>query len=280
MVSDKEIVITGLKYNSPIEIDAQEAANLTDNRYYVKGVRKSGSDNSDARDTSRLFEPNVKGDKSYVIAYGIKGKQVSYTVNYLDANGNRMLESDTGYGNSGDRQYVSARNIDGYIPQAYNLVKTLSDNEAENVFNFQYRPATPAETETAAGTETATPGGAGTEGGGTAAEGEEGVGEEGAANAGEQDVTQVPDENTPQDLVDLDEEDTPLANKILDERPGTRLGYFPMYVTIALAALAALILAVIYLKKRQGSAVQTEEIVSEIRDMADDSGISNKHDDE
>ena len=87
MVSDKEIVITGLKYNSPIEIDAQEAANLTDNRYYVKGVRKSGSDNSDARDTSRLFEPNVKGDKSYVIAYGIKGKQVSYTVNYLDANG-------------------------------------------------------------------------------------------------------------------------------------------------------------------------------------------------
>ena len=280
MVSDKEIVITGLKYHSPIEIDAQEAANLTDNRYYVKGVRKSGSDNSDARDTSRLFEPNVKGDKSYVIAYGIKGKQVSYTVNYLDANGNRMLESDTGYGNSGDRQYVSARNIDGYIPQAYNLVKTLSDNEAENVFNFQYRPATPAETETATGTETATPGGAGTEGGGTAAEGEEGAGEEGAANAGEQDVTQVPDENTPQDLVDLDEEDTPLANKILDERPGTRLGYFPMYVTIALAALAALILAVIYLKKRQGSAVQTEEIVSEIRNMADDSGISNMHDDE
>ncbi len=66
---------------------------------------------------------------------------VAYTVNYLDADGNRLLASDTYYGVVGERQYVSARYVDGYQPQALNLVKTLSGNEAENVFDFQYSQA-------------------------------------------------------------------------------------------------------------------------------------------
>ena len=70
------------------------------------------------------------------VAYGIKGDMVAYTVNYQDAAGNALLESDTYYGNPGERQYVSSRYVDGYVPQALNLVKTLSVNEAENVFTF------------------------------------------------------------------------------------------------------------------------------------------------
>ncbi len=45
---------------------------------------------------------------------------VAYTVNYQDAAGNALLESDTYYGNPGERQYVSSRYVDGYVPQALN----------------------------------------------------------------------------------------------------------------------------------------------------------------
>lgn len=36
------------------------------------------------------------------------------------------------------RQYVSSRYIEGYVPQALNMVMTLSANEAENIFTFEY----------------------------------------------------------------------------------------------------------------------------------------------
>ena len=35
---------------------------------------------------------------------------------------------------------VAYHYIEGYQPQAYNLTKTLSANEAENVFTFVYQP--------------------------------------------------------------------------------------------------------------------------------------------
>ena len=35
---------------------------------------------------------------------------------------------------------VAYHYIEGYQPQAYNLTKTLSKNEAENVFTFVYEP--------------------------------------------------------------------------------------------------------------------------------------------
>ena len=62
----------------------------------------------------------VDGDRDFVVAYGIKGDMVAYTVNYQDAAGNALLESDTYYGNPGERQYVSSRYVDGYVPQALN----------------------------------------------------------------------------------------------------------------------------------------------------------------
>ena len=35
---------------------------------------------------------------------------------------------------------VAYRYVEGYQPYAYNLGKTLTENEAENVFNFVYTP--------------------------------------------------------------------------------------------------------------------------------------------
>ena len=59
-----------------------------DSKYYVQGIRISGRDNNAAVENSS-FE--VTGDQEYVVAYGIKGDQVAYTINYQDANGNKPV---------------------------------------------------------------------------------------------------------------------------------------------------------------------------------------------
>ncbi len=278
-----QVEISGLKYDEKVYITVQDMASAEDERYYVKGLRKAGRDNSEAENVASAFD--VEGDRDYVVAYGIKGDMVAYTVNYVDARGNALLESDTYYGNPGERQYVSARYVDGYQPQAYNLVKTLSTNTEENVFNFEYTPVTAPAPE-GTGTETATPGGGGAaaqEGAAPAEEGGETGTEEGGETAeeGAQEVVPVEDEQTPQDLVDLDDEQTPLANqKLDDERPGTRMGYLPVYVGIGAAAAAALILAAIYLKKRRVASVRVEDLPELLEDVSDISEFSDIGDDE
>lgn len=128
--------VTGLRYGDTVYIRPQEAAAATDARYHVKGVRRSGRDNSEAE--APAFR--VACDRDYVVAYGISGDMAAYRVNYLDMEGNQIMASDTYYGNVGERQYVSSRYVEGYQPQALSLVKTLSANEAENVFDFRYAP--------------------------------------------------------------------------------------------------------------------------------------------
>ena len=112
---------------------------VTDDKYYVKGIRLSGRDNASSE---LLNTPGfiVKGDADYVVAYGIKGNMVAYTVNYQDASGKSLAESQTFYGNIGDKPVVAYRYIENYIPDALALTKTLSDNESENVFTFTYTP--------------------------------------------------------------------------------------------------------------------------------------------
>ena len=72
------VVITGLRYGDTVRIIYQEAAKSTDERYYVRGVRRSGRDNSEAE--APTF--NVACDRDYVAAYGVSGDMVAYTVNY------------------------------------------------------------------------------------------------------------------------------------------------------------------------------------------------------
>ncbi len=65
---------------------------------------------------------------------------MAYTVQYKDADGNELAESQTFYGNVGDKPVVAYRYIENYVPQALALTKTLSENAAENVFTFTYAP--------------------------------------------------------------------------------------------------------------------------------------------
>lgn len=263
----KEIVISGLKYDQTVYISPQACAKAADSRYYVKGVRISGRDNSEAENVASTFD--VDGDRAYVIAYGISGDMVPYTVNYVDGDGNILLASDTYYGNVGERQYVSARYVDGYLPQAYNLVKTLQSNTVENTFEFVY---TPVNTPAAETPQTTTPAGDAGAAAPAAPAGDAGAADAGAATPGPEgeveDLTAVPDEDVPQNLVDLDNEDeqVPLANTDLgkQERPGTRMSYLPIYVGIGSAAVLGLILSALYLNKRRKASVKSEMISDDI----------------
>ena len=245
---------------------------VTDDKYYVKGIRLSGRDNEEALASPVL--DNVTGDADYVVAYGIKKDMVAYTVNYQDASGKALAESQTFYGNVGDKPIVAYQYIENYIPDALALTKTLSNNVSENVFTFTYTPGatdrivetTTTVTTTVPGTATPT-GAAGTTGtagttgaaGGTTAGSTTAGGTTTGGTAGgttnadnsqdtTDDTTTVPDEQTPKSLVDLDDEDTPKGNiDAKDKTSKTPIAAGVGIIAVAVAALAGLI---VFLKKR------------------------------
>ncbi len=249
-------------YGSRVIFSRNDVQLFDNSKYYVRGLRKSGVDNSEAQQ-SLSFE--VTEDQDYVVAYGILGDAVSYVINYQDREGNTLAPSETYYGNVGDKPVIAYLYIEGYRPQAYNLTRTLSENAAENVFTFIYTPISeggggtpPAENQTqGGGTEnpgtTVTPGTPGAPGetgtvvlapeaialvapggttgpGGAAAPGGADAPGPGGADApgpggadapgpggADAPVENVPDEEIPLDegpeeLVDLDDDEVPLAN--------------------------------------------------------------------
>ncbi len=205
------MVVSGLQYDDKVYIIPGDAAKATDERYSIRGVRRSGRDNSEAVQSTGP----IASDMDYVIAYRVSGNMVRYTVQYLDAAGNDLLPSDTYYGNPGERQYVSG-----------------------------------------AGAAGAGAGAAGADD--TAAGADAGVGGDVAAVPDEE----VPLDEGPEDLVDLDDEEVPLAN-MNQERPGKIMGYLPVYIGIGLVAAIALVATAVYLRKRRK--VPAKEIVERIR---------------
>lgn len=133
--------ISGLHKGARVTFHAQDAARLNDdNKYYISGIRLSGRDNN-----TRAADPSfvVDGDRDYVVAYGIRGDMVQYTVQYQDEDGNALAESRTYYGNVGDEAVVAYLYMEGYRPLSFNLAKVLSANSAENVFTFVYTQILP-----------------------------------------------------------------------------------------------------------------------------------------
>ena len=253
---------------------------VTDDKYYVKGIRLSGRDNEETLASPVL--DNVTGDADYVVAYGIKKDMVAYTVNYQDASGKALAESQTFYGNVGDKPIVAYQYIENYIPDALALTKTLSNNVSENVFTFTYKPgatdrvgtttttitttvpgtATPGTgtgnagtaggtTGTTGGTAGTTGGTAGTTGGttdGTTTGTTDGTTTDNNSQDTTDDTTTEPDEQTPKSLVDLDDEDTPKGN--IDAKDKTSKTPIAAGIGIIVVAVAALAGLIVFLKKR------------------------------
>lgn len=256
-------------------------------RYYVKGIRQSGRDNNTV--TTSIFE--VDRDTDYVAAYGVKGDMVAYTVNYQDADGNELLPSDTYYGSVGDKPVVAYRYVEGYEPEVAALTRTLTDNEARNVFTFIYSPVdrevvtrqvgtagtvTTTVTELVPGAPAAptvirTPAATTAPAAATEAPAaqEEAPGEEaapGEATAPEEEtgdqtpLQEIGDEEVPlagQDLKDLDEEEVPASEVQLDKMVKKGL---PLAASVGIAVAAAAGLAILFImlrkRKREKGAVK------------------------
>ncbi len=247
MVDGKEVLeYNNLEYGTRVSFNLSLVTLKDGSKYYVKGIRESGKDNSTAGTTSFL----VTGDRDYVVAYGLLNNAVSYTIHYQDAAGNALAPSETYYGNVGDKPVIAYLYVEGYQPQSYNLTKTLSENAAENVFTFIYTELPPGETittvipgkvipgavlppvyiypteapgttgATGTGTVNAAGGGAGTGGGAGEAgnAGDDTQDAPGTTNApdvgnGEEVIPDedIPQGGEPQEIVDMDDPDTPMG---------------------------------------------------------------------
>ena len=190
-----------------------------DNVHYIKGFKETGRDNSSYAISRTLGK--VTADMDFVVTYGVPGDMVKYTVQYVDEAGNTLHAPDEYYGKVGDAPIVSHQYIEGYLPHAYNVTKTLVEDESQNVMTFTYAVVTT--------TAPATTGGAGAEGAGTinvtpgGQQGEEvtptpgGEGGEGTTPGGEgttpggEGTNPGGEGTTPPQPIDIDDQDTPLA---------------------------------------------------------------------
>lgn len=272
------ITVTGLREGDIVSFDVQNnvVSGMDPGKYYVKGLRLAGRDNEQAGVEASAFR--VAGDEDYVTAYGIRGNMTRYTVRYQDEDGNRLAPDRVYYGNVGDKPVAAYLYMENYTPQALALTKTLSDNEAENLFTFIYTPAEPevitepGETVTVTtvvpGTDTVqtvvVPGAAaGITGEGTGAEpggagrGDMGAGTQGTAQAGGEGEIQVNENETPLadgDIVDLDENETPrakdadLPEQEGDKDTGKRI---PLIAGIAIGTAALIAIGALFLVVRK-----------------------------
>ncbi len=228
-----------------VSLDLSQIELPQDSKYYVKGIRLSGHDSVDNLDPATFV---VNGDLDYVVVYGVKGNQVAYTIRYVDENGKQLSEDTVLYGNVGDKPVVAYKYIDSYIPQAYALTKTLVENEKENVFTFTYKPGETGEiientniVTTVISTTPSTNANQGNNGTGNAT---------GGTKNNYCDTTTAGDEDVPQCLVDLDDEDTPKSNISVNNEKNNST---PIYagIAISLAAIVGIIVAFMTIRKKR-----------------------------
>lgn len=228
-----------------VSLDLSQIELPQDSKYYVKGIRLSGHDSVDNLDPATFV---VNGDLDYVVVYGVKGNQVAYTIRYVDEKGKQLSEDTVLYGNVGDKPVVAYKYIDSYIPQAYALTKTLVENEKENVFTFTYKPGETGEiientniVTTVISTTPSTNANQGNNGTGNAT---------GGTQNNDGDTTTAGDEDVPQGLVDLDDEDTPKSNISVNNKKNSST---PIYagIAISLAAIVGIIVAFMTIRKKR-----------------------------
>lgn len=281
-----------------------------DSKYYVKGFRESGKGTEEVLGVgSRLASFQVTKDQDYVVAYGLKGSMVEYTVNFQDGQGNTLAPSETYMGNVGDRPVVAYLYIEGYQPQSYNLTKTLVEDPMENVLTFVYSRVATQTTDggttiiTGPGATVVTPttpttstgsGTAGDEDGDDGDDDEDGGDEEESSAAEEESEPEpesIPEEGvpeaeppTPAELVDIDEGEVPLANvnatpapTSLDLRSEGKM--FPWWgkLLVGMLALAAVCVMLWFLlfhrrKKEEARSMDITELtdINVIKDLMDD----------
>ncbi|PHU35901.1 hypothetical protein [Pseudobutyrivibrio ruminis] len=289
-VKDDVLTIKELEYGDEIDIRVDQLIQISPNaetgntKYYLSGLRVSGGDTivtqatKDA-DGNRAVTLNgtVEGDEDYVVAYGV-GSTIPYTVRYVDADGNALAPDDIYWGTPGEIVLVPARHIDNYYPDA--LYRTTSAGLKENtVFTFQYTKydgkvryidETTYSSETVygepvyeyqyvnRGTRT-TDGGRTTRpaagGGNGAANADANAGEDNA-EAGDgndgADETTIEDEQTPLDVIDIDDPDTAKHGETAKDnfRRNMIIG-----ILIAIIAVVIILIALLVANKKRKAVI-------------------------
>ena len=284
------LTYSGLKYGDKINLsNAIDSVQLFTDKYYVKGLRPSGHDNSEV--SSPVV--TVTKDAIYVVAYGIMGDMVNYTIRYQDAAGNVLMPSVTGKGQVGDKPVVAYKYIEGYSPNAYNITGTLGANEAENVFTFTYTKVDAPTTTTtvvvnngtAATNANTNNGGTGNTAGGTTAEGGNGNQATGVndleqpfvpaevteavepAGTGTETGEAAGSTPTTVDLIDLDDEDVALAagpggtgnSDIEGDAKESRVSWLIILAIVIFIILVALLIC--YIKNKRELESEDEDII-------------------
>jgi len=190
-IAENQVTVKNLSYGDRITLRTTAVLMNDDSKYYAKGFSEAGLEG--------LITSSIKvtEDRDYVVSYGVRGDMVEYRVLYQDENGNELYAPDLYYGNVGDKPIVAFRNIDGYTPNAYNLEKTLESSIDRNVFTFIYTSrTTPAEPENPETPE--------------APEAPEAPGNVQPGNE-QPNVNQEPLTEEIPEVINIDDEDTPLA---------------------------------------------------------------------
>lgn len=230
----------------------QASVTPADDRYYVKGIRLVGEDNSQytpTPGTDKRF--TVDKDLQCIVTYGLTKSRVPYVVNYVDEDGNALAESQTFYGSVGDSPTVAYRYFERYLPNAYAIEGTLNSDTSKNVFTFVYRSIPEinyidVEEPAAAATPVAAPAGALA---GAA------PGDAAAVEAAAADGALIDDDGNPlaapEDVINIDDEETPLAN-IADQAEEEAGFPWSLLITgVAAALLVAVIIALVVAKRRR-----------------------------
>ncbi len=69
-----------MAYGDRVSFNLSSVTLHDNSKYYVKGIRESGRDNN----TLGLVSFKVDRDLDFVVAYGLLGDAVAYTINYVD----------------------------------------------------------------------------------------------------------------------------------------------------------------------------------------------------
>ena len=149
-------------------------ADVSDSKYVQIGFRLSGEDEvigngvvngvieHGQSQPAEKYGTGITQDMDFVVAYGVKGETVKYTLKFVEyGTGRELAEPKTYYGRIGDKPVVAYEYIEGYRPLYYSITGTLKENEEDNVWTFEYVALQEGETagsETTTTTETTVPG--------------------------------------------------------------------------------------------------------------------------
>ena len=168
--SNPVIIPINEDYRYGLNLFEHATPDVSDSKYVPIGFRLSGEDkiigngqiNGIIEHGQSLPGTGITQDMDFVVAYGVKGETVKYTLKFVEyGTGRELAEPRTYYGRIGDKPVVAYEYIEGYRPLYYSITGTLKENEEDNVWTFEYVALQEGETtgsETTTTTETTVPG--------------------------------------------------------------------------------------------------------------------------